>query len=251
VPRLRASGPGSRCSSPVARNFRHANSLPLPDNSPAPQKVLAIDEGPGWVDLWSPDAIVRWRVEGTEDLVNESIYLETGPASKGRAWLGRLGSSVYVHSIVETFNNLRSVNPATGEILVVTAEQRAQAVARFYPADIARCDPCDGRALESFQFSPLVGSGTTTIPVVIPGGATVDIGFPPEERFSLTVLSPVAVAVTVSSTVAGKTVLYTSAAAIRHSLNVSPWHFLSVVAPPGPAIPIQILWRDLGSVTNA
>lgn len=234
------------------RTFRHAAQLPLADPAATNLKILAVDQGPGWVEMWSPDAVVRWRVSGAESNVTQNKYFETGPASLTRIWLGRLGSSVYVDSIVAVLNAARAVRQSDGTILGgLAAEDRAFAAARFYPSDVYRETACLPSGIWYSPEHPFTSPHSTTIVGQIPNLATTDIGFPPGERRSLTVLSDAALTVTVSSVLGGKTVLYTSTAAIRHTLNVSPWHFVSLDNASGGAVDYQILWRDVGSITNA
>lgn len=234
-------------------NQAYAKSKALPTGTTRlSSPVLNIPRGPGWLTMWSPNAAVRWLVRGSQDQVAEEIYVETGPASKARVWIGQMGTSAFVHSVDALLNGIAEVDQANGRIVTgVPATERAEANVRFYPSwvctELGDGSPPHGAG----QYNPLVGNQTTTIPIIACPAGTVDIGFPPEERFSLTVLADRLMSIEVSNLAGGKLVLYTSAGSLMHTLNVSPWHFVSIICPPGPDTNLQILWRDIGAITNA
>lgn len=213
-------------------------------------KVLACQDGAGWVTMWSPNAGVRWQVSGDDRVVTQNVYVETGPASSASVWVGGMGATATVVEVLLILAGTRAVDPVTGQVLSgLTADlERPTASARFFPsfAPIDAEYP-DGPVMR--QSTPRVGSHTMTIPAVIPAGATVILGYPTAERAQLSVKA----AATLVPEVAGgdpgaKVTMWIGPPSTLFSVDVSPLHHVLLTNPHAFAVQFSAIWRDHNSV---
>jgi len=232
-------------------DFRRANSIPAFAATATDFKVVAVDRGPGWVEVWSPQCALRWRISSPEGTLTEDLFLETGPASKARIWVGELGATVAVHEVLAILTNALAVRQSDGRIVTVPAPPEYAAQARFYPAALPS-DPCVSGSPLIGQLQPMIGPTSTTIRGSINTGQTLNIAYPPEQRLSVQVFSDKPLSVEVNAGIPGSKIpVLTFPAGTFRSFNLSPWHFLAFSAPAGPPAVVQysVLFRDIGAVT--
>lgn len=233
----------------MGSGFRPAHQQRVTERD-AQESILTIERGPGWLDLWSPNAAMRWRVTSAESKVVENIYTDTGPASKSRIWIGAGGAEALVDELVYGLDGTSEALQTTGRVVVgLTAEDRALAAARFYPADGRDCEDEELRG----QYTPLVGQHSTWLTFTVPAGATMALGFPPEERFAGTIVSAAPFTPSIGSgRPEAPNIEWVAGAPVTNiTMPVSPFEHLRVNNADIVDIRVRLLWQDFGPVRHA
>lgn len=202
------------------------------------RNVLAIGKncGPGYLELWSPDALVQWTVTQSGDGLADPRIFRTGPASKSGVYLPRGGEcvgetlAIWNTGAVLEYNGFISRDTATPEVR-----------AKFYPGLIER------PKLLSQRFA-IAGPvpGQVDRPPILPGLPT-DFAFPP--HYSVTgLLTSDGATVTVEIVSALDAVVRQVRAVPGPTPTAVPFavgafEFFRITSPQTPSN-IQILWSE-------
>jgi len=224
---------------------RRANSLAELLTTSPEQSLLTVDRGPGWVVAWTENMGARWRIDSTEDLETESTWVETGPASRARVYVGALGSNVVIEQVLLVLNHTASVDPATGRVTTgLPFTERQRAFARFYPSQ-ARGDERDPHSLVAHNVTRMQSRTTMTVRETIAPGAWLLLGYPQGERSKLTIKASNTVLVDVSGDdPVVKTVDYVATPSTLLTLDVSPLHNVQIQNPHIAGVNVSCVWRD-------
>lgn len=217
--------------------------------------ALGLEEGPGFVEVSSPGIAARWRVDHPEfGGQGDQTWLETGPASRAWASLGPQGGKVTLDRILYTCDPIATVDPADGSVTDVPGHTGANRaiVVRFWPAsqlaEMARRDLkcCD----ENPYPSPPLTPSTMTRWIEVADQGVVTIGYPPDRRHVLHVVSSqnvgireVAGCISGGATIGPGVILTTPAAQIQ-TRNVSPLVMVQIVNASGAAALVAASWHS-------
>lgn len=218
------------------------------------QQVLGLEEGPGYVEVASPGVACRWRVDhpcygGQTD----QTWIETGPASRAWAPIGANGGKVVVDRVWYSTDPIALVDPSDGTITDVVGHLGAHRalVVRYWPA-AQEAEECrrDGQALiRSPTLSPPLVASSMTIPLEIAAQTTITLGYPPDRRHVLSIISSLPLSIIehwgcISGGVTtGAQILATPAAAVQ-TRNVAPGVLIRLVNPGGVGAQVLATWRS-------
>ncbi len=231
------------------------NSIALTDVEAPNIGLLDLGGVPGWALLTSPQANVRWEINGAEGKLDISQFLETGPASGQAVWIGRSGTTVKVRTSQNLFTT-ETISPIDGSVVIAPPPEfrGPRAKARFFPAAHWRTEKDDKGNVRDRGFPQqhpiLQSSSMTRRNVIATQGVATIIGFPPGNRDQLQIRAqgPVIMSIRAGPPAAGFGILFTSAASDSHSLDVSPQHWVTVQAPGPTSRLLQAVWRNVGGI---
>ena len=231
------------------------HSVPITTVEATGLDVLDLGGTPGWLALSSPQAAVRWVVDGAEGGRQFRRFFETGPASGQAVEIGREGTTVRVLD-VQLALVASTVSFVDGSVVIAApaATNQPRARARFWPSNVWQLEQCDGEKVWRYypQIGPVLQPSpmTRVVTAVEAAPDPVIIGFPPGNRDQLQVRAtgPVILEIRQGPPSAGSAPLYRSAAIDSHSLDVSPQHWVTVETPTPTIRPLQALWRNVGGI---
>lgn len=201
------------------------------------RNVLAIPKTcpPGYLELWSPDALVEWTVTQSEDGRADARIFRSGPASKCGVYLPRGGEAVahvldtYGTGAVLEYNGFVTRTPVSPEVR-----------AKFYPDLIER------PKLEVQRFAiagPLPGQvDRPTIPVSL---LPVEFAFPPHYCITALVTTDAACTIQILSALDGLVRQSVPVVGLTTAVPVVVGDFEVLTIVTGQAaVNIQVLWTE-------
>lgn len=216
------------------RNYRFYQRLSIAVGDV--RNILAIgkDCGPGYLEVWSPDAFVLWTVTQTGDGKADPEQFKTGPASHSGIYLPHGGEVVG-----EVFGVTQDkINPWNGAFVRAVSEPEVRA--KFYPS-------LKTRDYVQSQRYVICGQGPGFDRPGIPAGIQAEIGYPPHfartGSVSLTPASDVHVVNGIDGV--SRQIRGVNVTPGAFPFTCSPWEFIRIDA--GANIPVpqaQILWSE-------
>lgn len=210
--------------------------------------VLAVEEGPGTLELWSPDCAILWRVAQAEFSAGErTTWHETGPASRVFVPVGNMGARAIAERVIYVVSPGATVNPRDGRIEPTGGGAPTyRAGARFLSGHVFR----EGIGVSSVPLACLAPD-TITINLEIPGGGSRTIGYPPQDRTIAHLIgsnSLIAAIVTGDPGKVAATLI--SPPALIHAYNVSPLAWLRLTNPNAAPVELTLTWRRATAVSE-
>lgn len=235
--------------------WQYAREMPFVDSAfPADRLVaiLNIKEGPGWVDVKSPNiAGARFHFVGVEDLVGQRVVVTTGPAGFVSVWVGEQGTQIFVERKAGTIvytqgaNAALAIDDADGTF-IATSGARIQTASFQVRYHAAKRPTSGGGPIQSRSLNSMPLERSSTI-----GLDPFNLGYPPlgREMFISHSEAPLIYSI-MGGSVAAPIVHFTSAAVTAITLDVPADSWIRVESTPGPPDPrfFKAHWRDIAAV---
>ena len=201
------------------------------------RNVLAIPKTcpPGYLELWSPDALVQWTVTQSEDGRADTRIFRSGPASKCGVYLPRGGEAIA--EVLGTYA-LGSVLEYNGFVQRTPVDPQLRA--KFYPDLIER------PKLEVQRFAiagPIPGQvDRPTLPVSI---TPIEFAFPPHYCITALVTTDAACTIQILSALDGVVRQSIPVAGLTTAIPVVVGDFevLTILTGQSP-VNVQVLWTE-------
>ena len=193
----------------------------------------------GWIDCWSPDAIVKWEIEETQDQVTDLATFWTGPASRARRFVGRTGASVrgiVLQILVDNGGTNLTVQQDDGRIVQNAAGPKPRMFTRWRPAG----------------WQPVITPDFALIfpnIVVAGGGGSARVGYTPLDR---AVVQPISdrnhqVRIYSSEPNQADTVVWASPTDAEHNFVLPPNCWFDLFRSASPAATVSITYARFAS----